>query len=269
MKNQSKSNGDNNINVQGVKNSTVNINHGGFSSYIIKKKKIISISLTLTLTLYLAGSHLYTRALKYNLIGEFHHGLATVNVGALIGGKWGYIDRNYNQVIPLIYDHAGNFTEEGLAKVTIGDFINGQGRSGFIDNTGKEVVPLQYGYVDDFSEGLAVVMRGDLLHDVVGFFDGEAPLEKYGYVDKTGKEVIPVKFTYAESFSDGLAKVSLSRGNVHKIGTSGKFGFINRKGNLVIPMMYDEAESFSNGKATVKLSGRTFIINKRNNIIDE
>ncbi|WP_218103880.1 WG repeat-containing protein [Paenibacillus hemerocallicola] len=47
-------------------------------------------------------------------------------------GKWGYIDKNGDTVVPLRYDHAGPF-EDGLATVMTG------GSYGLIDKSGKSV----------------------------------------------------------------------------------------------------------------------------------
>ncbi|GHT13140.1 hypothetical protein FACS1894170_08790 [Planctomycetales bacterium] len=48
-----------------------------------------------------------------------------------LGNKWGFIDTNGNEVIPLKYDVAERFLE-GLAVVELGD------RRYLIDKTGKE-----------------------------------------------------------------------------------------------------------------------------------
>jgi hypothetical protein len=51
---------------------------------------------------------------------------------ALVGKKWGYIDKTGKMVINPQFDEAGQFTE-GLALVTVG------GRIGYIDNTGRYI----------------------------------------------------------------------------------------------------------------------------------
>jgi hypothetical protein len=52
--------------------------------------------------------------------------------GALIGGKWGFIDKTGVFLIEPKYDYAGKFSE-GLAGVEI------RGKWGYIDKTGKYV----------------------------------------------------------------------------------------------------------------------------------
>jgi hypothetical protein len=65
--------------------------------------------------------------------------------------KCGFIDRNGNIIIDLIYKDAGNFSE-GLAPVKTAD-----NKWGYIDTTGKMLIEPRFKYVRDFSEGLAPV----------------------------------------------------------------------------------------------------------------
>ena len=117
--------------------------------------------------------------------------------------KYGFIDKNGKEVVPLKYDEIYKFSEqiEGLALVKFGDFY------GFIDKMGKEVIRPKYSNnVFKFSEGLAVVRVGSL----------------YGFIDKTGNEVIPCKYNYAENFSRGIALVKLMADNGY-IDVTGEF----------------------------------------------
>ena len=59
-------------------------------------------------------------------------GLARVEMN----GKWGYIDREGNVVIPFKYDGAEDFSE-GLAEVLL------KNKYSFIDKKGKEIIRLQ------------------------------------------------------------------------------------------------------------------------------
>ena len=67
--------------------------------------------------------------LKYDDANNFSEGLARVK----LNGKYGYIDKQGTEVIPLKYDYANNFSE-GLALVGLAD------KYGFIDKQGTEVV---------------------------------------------------------------------------------------------------------------------------------
>lgn len=79
-------------------------------------------------------------------------------------GKWGYIDKNTEElIVKCKYDAAYKFSE-GFACVML------RGKWGFIDKTGVEVVRCQYDVAYDFSGGFARVN-----------LNGES-----GYVDKFG-----------------------------------------------------------------------------------
>lgn len=97
---------------------------------------------------------------KYQEAGLFNEGVAPV----MLGGKYGYVDRDGACVIPYKYEYAGVFSE-GLARVRL------DGKYGFADKNGKVVIPYKYSDAGDFIDGLAAVM-----------FEG-----KKGYVDKTGQ----------------------------------------------------------------------------------
>lgn len=126
---------------------------------------------------------------SYNYVGEFSDGLAPVmRYGANGEKKWGYINEDKEEVIPLEYDLASDFMD-GLAAVyrcdeigpadcygSIYDFSSG--KYGFIDSAGKLVIPIEYDYVDGVDDGLIAVWKNG---DRIGVFEtprqteGEAP----------------------------------------------------------------------------------------------
>lgn len=114
----------------------------------------------------------------------FSEGLAVIK----LRGKFGYIDRSGQLVIPAIYDLAGRF-KEGLAAVA----SSNEKKFGFIDRQGKTIVPFAYDWAHDFSDGLALVKKNGL----------------FGYVDKTGAEAIQPCFVTANDFQNGLAPVGM------------------------------------------------------------
>ncbi len=127
---------------------------------------------------------------------HYYEGLAAVR----LNGKWGFIDKSGNEVIPIKYDEAFIFIE-GLALVSLNH------KRGFIDKNGNEVIPLKYDFAWSFSDGLACV-----------YLNG-----KYGFIDKSGNVVIPIKYDDARNFSNGRAKVKLN----------GKKFYIDKKGNRI------------------------------------
>ena len=177
---------------------------------------------------------------KYEIISNFKDGLAEV----CKDGKWGFIDKNGNEVIPCKYnpiedsDH-GFF--EGLAVV----MTNNNEKSHVIDKQGNIAFTHSYSWVSNFSEGLSVVSKND----------------KMGYIDTNGKEVIPCTYDLAYDFSEGMAIVY--KGN--------KYGFIDTKGNVVIPFEYETDEEiptgFHDGLACVCKNGKYGYIDKKGNVV--
>lgn len=197
----------------------------------------------------------------YGFAGKFSEGLACVL--SYQNGKWGFIDRTGNKIIPSIYDEVIYFSE-GLAAVCINH------RWGFIDNTGKEIISHIYEYVNSFSEGLASVCLNG----------------KWGFIDRTGKEVIPCIYDmYQESTSNGIlvsdrnllessdllyglnydgnfpTVYSFSEG-LSAISYHGKWGFIDKTGKVIIPFIFDEVISFSEGLASVLIKERWGFIDR-------
>jgi hypothetical protein len=100
-----------------------------------------------------------------------------------IDGKWGFIDKTGQMVIPPHFDGEADFYSgffaigptfsEGLAAVKI------DGKWGFINKSGQMVIQPQFAKPSVFAKpfcfvgGLALVWAG----------------EKWGYIDKTGKYV--------------------------------------------------------------------------------
>lgn len=165
--------------------------------------------------------------LNYDYIGWFSEGMANVRRN----GKYGYINRSGQLVIPLKYSNVGSFSE-GVARAEL------NGKYGFIDKTGKVVIPFKYQYALDFREGLAhVTIPGK---------------EGGGYINHAGDIVVPLKYDWTLWFSEGLAAVSIGR----------KYGFVNKSGEEVIPLKYDKVDDFKNGLARVILNSKYGYVNK-------
>jgi hypothetical protein len=118
---------------------------------------------------------------KWDGAFPFSGGLAAVNKGGRVkrvpaprieGGKWGYVDREGNVVIPPRYDFPGKFTE-GLAPVNVGGLAGG--KWGYIDNTGRTAIEPRFDEAAEFLDGLARVKVGG----------------KPGYIDRKGNFVWP------------------------------------------------------------------------------
>ena len=164
--------------------------------------------------------------LQYDKVGHFKMGLAT----AKENGTWKYIDQKNN----VVYDKYKNEVE-GMRAVYKGS------KCGFINKDRKLIVPLIYDKVFDFKNGYAVVEKN----------------KKRGYVQKDGKLLTEIKFDKAFNFSKNMATVQ--QGN--------KQGCINTKGKLIIPCEYDKIYAFDDSyQAKVKKDGKTGKISLSGNV---
>jgi len=146
---------------------------------------------------------------KYDKVEDYYHGLAL----AKKGDKYGYIDSNGVEVIPVQYEVANNFTSSKYAKV------KKDGKWGYIDNTGKPLIPIEYSYCGEVSEGMVAVGNGG----------------KYGFMSVDGKVICELKYDKVEAFSatNGLAKVVLDQ----------KYGYIDKNGKEVVEIAAPYVES--------------------------
>ena len=143
-------------------------------------------------------------------------------------GKTGFIDENYQMVIPAIYDDCTYFSHGSAA-------VKQNGRWGYIDREGNVVVPitLNYEHHGAFSDGLIAVRQN----------------KKWGFIDEAGKEVIPFKLSFDEvfGFSDGMAR--FRKGD--------KYGYMDRTGKVVVSPKYIAARDFEHGVAIVTKKNTT------------
>ncbi len=163
---------------------------------------------------------------KYDIILNFSDGLAPVNIGvngmgerggsgkniAYYGGKWGFIDRDGREAIPLKYNDVEHF-HDGVAAIIYKNKI------GFINKMGREIIPPIYDG-DPWS------------FDYQNFSDGVIKLKlngKWGFVDKNGKKIGDFIYDYVGNFGGGIAAVHKNK----------KLGFINKDGKLIVPLIYD------------------------------
>lgn len=109
--------------------------------------------------------------------------MTPVKAGA--AGKYGFINRSLQLVIPASFSEACPFSD-GMAAVK-----NSDGNWGFINKAGKQVIPFGYSMRPSrFVSGWARVMNKQ----------GRA-----GFIDKQNKVVIDPKYVYASCFYKGFA----------------------------------------------------------------
>lgn len=135
--------------------------------------------------------------------GRFAEGLEPVQVG----GRWGYINRRGQFVLPTRYLAAGPFAN-GRARV-----VTEQGIV-YINPRGETITWLDFADGHDFAQGRAAVRVG----------------AQWCYIDTTGRVVIFPRFAEAGAFRDSLARVR----------EGDKFGLIDPAGNYVVNPEWDE-----------------------------
>ena len=181
---------------------------------------------------------------------------------------WGFIDKNFNQVIDF------NFYDVHLFYENYAAVMDKDNKWGFIDINENVVIDFQYDEVMNFHEGLAAVRQGDkwtfinkkgivvtntFYDEISDLYEGFAAVkrqDKWGYIDKNGKEVIECKYDDAHNFSEGLAAVAIN----NYLGDGYiAWAYIDTKGDIVIPFYSYSAISgvpliigeFHDGKAFV------------------
>lgn len=159
----------------------------------------------------------------YSLIGVFNNGLAIARKRKT--GKFGFIDRRGNEIIPCVWRSVGPFSEYMAA------VIDDNKRCGYVDVTGRLAIPCVFEEGWPFHDGLAMVQKD----------------RKIGMIDVRGDIVIPCRWRSMWSFVDGLAVVQ----DFNK-----RLGFIDRSGELVIPCRWKKVNYFQNGLAKVSDSKR-------------
>lgn len=144
--------------------------------------------------------------------------------------KWGAIDREGHEVVPMMYDNMTRFLD-GTAGFGVYDY-NGDLKWGIVDESGNELVPAQYDQLDPLGSDLflAVVNGNDC-----------------GVIDKNGEVVVPFEYSYNGSWlryiSNGLLQLAKQEGvYVNK-------GFVNLEGYTVVPFEFNILDSFSEGLA--------------------
>ena len=157
----------------------------------------------------------YEKQSKFNLNGKSlfseHCGLKRFEDA---NGKYGYLDRDFNFIIPCIFIKANDFQDD-VAIVQLTD-----NTQGFVTKDGKITLfstENQYQEIGDFSEGL---VKG--INDL------------WGFINKNGKEVIRCQYKEVDPFSEGLSGV---------IDCNDVYHYINKNGTkkITIGMIYKSA----------------------------
>ena len=171
-----------------------------------KQKLCIKAILTLIMAI-LGNSTTYSQQItpsfaqkivQYDYLGDFSCGLAKVKKG----GKYGFIDKAGNEIVPCSYNNVGDF-HNNMAWVENHDW-----KYGYIDNMGELIIPCKYKRAQDFSEGLAWV-------------NDNGP---WRCIDNNGKVVFTLEIISEDrsNFTDGLSVVTPPEGESSIVNTKGE-----------------------------------------------
>lgn len=168
--------------------------------------------------------------LSYDYAGTHNSYIRVTN-----GNKYGLLDRNGNEVIPLIYDSL-TFVADDLVAVgqnlEAGEKNTGTVKCGLMDMAGNWVVSPKYDRIDPFYEDMAAVYVNNTM----------------GFIDKTGKEVIPLRYPAAVS-------------NNVEVWPDDVFGRLG--------IIWAFRSGFSDGVACVRKGGVTSVIDKKGKVLFE
>jgi hypothetical protein len=157
-------------------------------------------------------------ALKYNALRGFAEGLAACGVldptmsdasvfvrRGLGNFRWGYVDREGREAIPLKFFAAGDFSQ-GLAAVDAGGERDGScGRNhkyGYVDKTGTFIINPRFAYASAFKNGSAQVAIGHTTYQGRCVCCAPRFVGRSGVINLKGEFVDDGKSTADDSFLD-------------------------------------------------------------------
>lgn len=191
-------------------------------------------------------------SIDFDYIDDFHEGLAQVYKS---GYGYGFVDKDMNLIIPMIYENADKF-KDGKAKV------KWDGKWLYVDKSGHELkiksasADLRYQDVGEFSEGMCKVSTLKFgFMDLAYHSDYEEIAGIWGFINEAGEEVIVPQYIYAEDFCGGVAVVCKGKWTIDKKWdnkyNTGRYwteeelwGAIDKDGNEVVPFIFDEIKHF-------------------------
>ena len=167
---------------------------------------------------------------EFELSQLFYGSIAAV----VKNGKWGFINKKGEEIVPLKYDSASALEyDKILSLVKIGE------KWGLMDTNGKEVVPVKYDEFDEYGwyDPNYIAARID---------------EKWGILDKTGKEFISIEYDDPPYMRKEYVFVQ----------KNGKRSVLDTAGKEVIPIKYDNISGGVNNTFVVTLNGKCGLIDK-------
>ena len=187
--------------------------------------------------------------------GDFTEGLACVKKGV----KYGFIDKNGKEVVPIKFDGGGNFCE-GLARVNIGAsqlWIGPMGgKWGYINKEGALIIEPKFDEAGDFIEGLAKVGT------TIGVLNMQTRTAEmttsWKFIDKKGETVLNLEgIESVKNFSNGICGAK----------KNGKWGFIDKSGEFVIEPVFDAISDYDGSLIYATYEQKRSYLNRKGEVI--
>jgi hypothetical protein len=191
----------------------------------------------------------YLSGFSEGLCPANNYGIFRIDVLAVDGGEWGYIDKNDQWIIPPQYEDAAMF-HNGLAAV------KKNGKWGIINKDNKMVIPAKYESISQFNNGVASFTQ-----------DG-----KSGLIDAKGKVIVKPEYDAVYTNASGSSVVNKGRkyNEFYDINDYGKSGVMDNTGKLILPVIYESVSSLKYGFYELTLKdGLTGYANSKGKIIWE
>ncbi len=193
---------------------------------------------------FLRADNLHTsNPTKSYLKLEFEEGLARVRKD----GKWGFLNRYGNAVIPCVYDFLGEL-RQGLVCAIVSDSL-GIKKMGVLNGKNEWIIPPEY----DFSEAF---YKEQLFRDAL------IPVcraGKWGFINTKNEIAIPLQYPQVKPFAEGKALVNLSSSSIKAqwqlIDKAGKSIFEFKEGVSPVDKRYWE------GAFRVLENGQMYFLN--------
>ena len=163
--------------------------------------------------------------------------------------KYGFVDCYGNEVVPCVYDKAGEF-RDGIAPV----YIKGKGW-GIISKDEVLVAPK---YLFPHPQ-MGSAIWGQHQDGFVVFKNSDG---KYACLSKEDKWVAPFEY-------DGITLDGFSHEGLICVKKSGLSGLLDKDGKEILPCKYKSISKFENGVASVEIDGNKCWINKEGNEVSQ
>lgn len=165
--------------------------------------------------------------------------LVTPNIYRVqVGGKFGYISKNGDMVIPPTFDFSRPFYG-GLALARKGR------QKGYINTRGKFLFEPPFEILGDFTGELAVVG------------ENTETTQKFGLINRKGEVV----------FKPMFAEISYWQRQLWLVEIGGKKGLVDAGGNFIVKPQYDKLGYFCDGLAWVEKDKKISFINRSGKVV--